>query len=60
MTETDKRCEHLVLTRIHKTFPDHKFIGEEGSAAQASCAGGAAGTHWFTIVCSCFALTPQS
>ncbi len=36
MTETDKKCEELVLSTIHKTFPDHKFIGEEGSAAQAS------------------------
>ncbi len=36
MTETDKKCEELVLNTIHKTFPDHKFIGEEGSAAQVS------------------------
>ena len=36
MTETDKKCEELVLGTIHKSFPDHKFIGEEGSAAQAS------------------------
>ena len=36
MTETDKRCEELVLGTIHGKFPDHKFIGEEGSAAQAS------------------------
>ena len=34
VTETDKRCEALVLERIRQAFPDHKFIGEEGSAAQ--------------------------
>jgi fructose-1,6-bisphosphatase/inositol monophosphatase family enzyme len=42
VTETDKKCEELVLGTIHKTFPDHKFIGEEGSAAQASSQGGRA------------------
>ena len=36
VTETDKKCEELVLGTIHRSFPDHKFIGEEGSAAQAS------------------------
>ncbi len=36
VTETDKKCEEVVLGTIHKTFPDHKFIGEEGSAVQAS------------------------
>jgi hypothetical protein len=34
VTETDKQCEALVLSRIRAAFPDHKFIGEEGSAAQ--------------------------
>lgn len=34
VTETDKKCEELILTRIRDAFPDHKFIGEEGSAAQ--------------------------
>ncbi|KAI7843873.1 hypothetical protein COHA_002420 [Chlorella ohadii] len=34
VTETDKKCEALVLGRIRAAFPDHKFIGEEGSAAQ--------------------------
>ena len=36
VTETDKKCEELVLGTIRKNFPDHNFIGEEGSAAQAS------------------------
>lgn len=35
-TETDKKCEELILTRIRDAFPDHKFIGEEGSAAQVN------------------------
>lgn len=39
MTETDRKCEALVLGRIRAAFPDHKFIGEEGSAAQASAVG---------------------
>ena len=34
VTETDKKCEELILGRIREAFPDHKFIGEEGSAAQ--------------------------
>jgi hypothetical protein len=34
VTETDKKCEELVLSRIRAAFPDHKFIGEERSAAQ--------------------------
>ncbi|GAX80036.1 hypothetical protein CEUSTIGMA_g7475.t1 [Chlamydomonas eustigma] len=34
VTETDKKCESLVLSLIQETFPSHKFIGEEGSAAQ--------------------------
>ena len=29
-----RSCEALVLGRIRAAFPDHKFIGEEGSAAQ--------------------------
>ena len=37
VTETDKKCEALVLGRIRAAFPDHKFIGEEGSAAQVGC-----------------------
>lgn len=37
VTETDKKCEALVLDRIRQAFPDHKFIGEEGSAAQVGC-----------------------
>jgi inositol-phosphate phosphatase/L-galactose 1-phosphate phosphatase len=46
VTETDKKCEELILGRIREAFPDHKFIGEEGSAAQvgldswAVCRGG--------------------
>ena len=34
MTETDKQCEAIILSKIQAAFPDHKFIGEEGSAAQ--------------------------
>ena len=51
MTETDKKCEELVLSRIHKSFPDHKFIGEEGSAAQASCMSRAASMSHKILVC---------
>ena len=34
VTETDKKCEALILERISAAFPAHKFIGEEGSAVQ--------------------------
>lgn len=34
VTETDKHCEEIILSAIQNAFPDHKFIGEEGSAAQ--------------------------
>ena len=34
VTATDKECEHTILTAIREAFPDHNFIGEEGSAAQ--------------------------
>ena len=34
VTETDKQCESLVLSIIQAAYPDHCFIGEEGSAAQ--------------------------
>eukprot|EP00250_Pteridium_aquilinum_P007697 c17367_g1_i1 orf=301-1128(-) len=32
VTETDKACEKLVFEHIGKSFPDHKFIGEETTA----------------------------
>lgn len=35
MTDTDTECEALILSAIQNNFPDHNFIGEEGSAAQA-------------------------
>lgn len=34
VTATDKECELTIFTAIREAFPDHKFIGEEGSAAQ--------------------------
>ena len=34
VTATDKQCEEVILSSIRQAFPDHKFIGEEGSAAQ--------------------------
>jgi hypothetical protein len=48
VTETDRRCEELVLSRIRAAFPDHKFIGEEGSAAQVgvTCREGEGGSGW--------------
>jgi inositol-phosphate phosphatase / L-galactose 1-phosphate phosphatase len=33
VTDTDKRCEALILSQIRSSFPSHAFIGEEGSAA---------------------------
>ena len=34
VTATDKDCEVTIFKAIREAFPDHKFIGEEGSAAQ--------------------------
>ncbi|MQL99860.1 hypothetical protein Taro_032589 [Colocasia esculenta] len=33
VTETDKACEDLIFCHLKKHFPDHKFIGEETTAA---------------------------
>ncbi|KAL0398866.1 UNVERIFIED_CONTAM: putative MO25-like protein [Sesamum radiatum] len=33
VTETDKACEELVFNLLKQRFPDHKFIGEETTAA---------------------------
>ncbi|KAK4439442.1 putative MO25-like protein [Sesamum alatum] len=33
VTETDKACEELVFNFLKERFPDHKFIGEETTAA---------------------------
>jgi inositol-phosphate phosphatase/L-galactose 1-phosphate phosphatase len=38
VTETDKACEDLVFNHLRKHFPDHKFIGEETSAALGATA----------------------
>jgi fructose-1,6-bisphosphatase/inositol monophosphatase family enzyme len=36
VTKTDKECEDIVFSTIQNAFPDHKFIGEEGSALQVN------------------------
>lgn len=36
VTETDKACEELILKMITEKYPDHKFIGEEGSAVSGT------------------------
>ncbi|GER52872.1 inositol-1-monophosphatase family protein [Striga asiatica] len=33
VTETDKACEELIFNFLKQTYPDHKFIGEETTAA---------------------------
>ncbi|XAR65743.1 L-galactose 1-phosphate phosphatase [Bertholletia excelsa] len=33
VTETDKACEDLIFNHLKQHFPDHKFIGEETTAA---------------------------
>ncbi|KAL5975488.1 Small subunit (SSU) processome component [Asimina triloba] len=33
VTETDKACEDFIFNLLKQQFPDHKFIGEETSAA---------------------------
>ncbi|XP_028110559.1 inositol-phosphate phosphatase-like isoform X3 [Camellia sinensis] len=34
VTETDKACEDLIFNHLKKHFPQHKFIGEETTAAR--------------------------
>ncbi|XP_020093141.1 inositol monophosphatase 3 [Ananas comosus] len=36
VTETDKTCEDLIFHFLRKHYPDHKFIGEETSAAHGT------------------------
>jgi len=31
VTETDARCQQIIVDRIKETYPDHGFIAEEGS-----------------------------
>jgi len=33
VTETDARCQQIILDRIKETYPDHGFIAEEGPKA---------------------------
>lgn len=35
VTEVDQRCEELISSNLHRTFPEHQILGEEGGA-QAS------------------------
>ncbi|MBV8890522.1 MAG: hypothetical protein JO266_00850 [Acidobacteria bacterium] len=30
VTEADRSCERLILDRLHRRFPTHSVIGEEG------------------------------
>ena len=30
VTETDRRCQQIIVDRIKETYPDHGFIAEEG------------------------------
>lgn len=46
VTETDKKCEQLIHNTIRTAFPDHLFIGEEGSAAQGFTAQLTAAPTW--------------
>lgn len=38
MTDTDQKCEKVIVERLRGQFPEHKFIGEEDSAAQGATA----------------------
>ncbi|EIE24111.1 myo-inositol monophosphatase 2 [Coccomyxa subellipsoidea C-169] len=70
VTETDKKCEEIIFSSIRDAFPDHKFIGEEDSAAQGFTAdltdnptwmvdpvdGTTNFVHRFPFVCVCIGL----
>ncbi|MFA5424316.1 MAG: inositol monophosphatase [Phycisphaerae bacterium] len=34
VTESDARCQKLIIDRIKETYPDHGFIGEEGTGGK--------------------------
>jgi myo-inositol-1(or 4)-monophosphatase len=34
VTETDSRCQKIIIDRIKETYPDHGFIGEEGGGGK--------------------------
>jgi len=34
VTESDSRCQKIIIDRVKETYPDHGFIGEEGKAAR--------------------------
>ncbi|EPS58689.1 hypothetical protein M569_16124, partial [Genlisea aurea] len=36
VTETDKACEELIFNLLQERYPDHKFIGEETTAANGA------------------------
>ena len=31
VTEVDRKCEEIIITELQKKFPDHDFVGEEGT-----------------------------
>ncbi|GBG65125.1 hypothetical protein CBR_g49488 [Chara braunii] len=36
VTETDRQCEEVIFKHIKTCFPDHEFIGEEGSSIKGT------------------------
>jgi fructose-1,6-bisphosphatase/inositol monophosphatase family enzyme len=69
VTDTDNKCEKTILDLISSAFPDHAFIGEEGSAAGGSTElhdkptwivdpldGTTNFVHMFPFVCVCIGL----
>jgi myo-inositol-1(or 4)-monophosphatase len=34
VTEADKQCQQIIIDRIKENYPDHGFIGEEGSGGK--------------------------
>ncbi|MHC4117428.1 MAG: inositol monophosphatase family protein [Planctomycetota bacterium] len=34
VTETDRRCQEIIIDRIKETYPDHGFIAEEGGEGE--------------------------
>lgn len=70
VTETDQACEDLVMNSLADKYPDHAFIGEEGSSTQGFTAeltdkptwivdpldGTTNFVHRFPFVCVCIGL----
>jgi myo-inositol-1(or 4)-monophosphatase len=65
VTEVDHRCEQVIVDRLHRAFPDHGILAEEGSGIESSSGfrwivdpldGTTNYAHGYPRFCACIAL----